>query len=119
LPIGLINALIQVIQKIMEIIRGKEFTGSTAWTGKDIANMNGIKTKIRWTDQPYKWHTNNGEEVFVVLDGTVEMFYKEDKLEKSVLLNTGDIFFASVGTEHFASPKGEVRLLIVEDENSA
>ena len=103
----------------MKVIRGKEFTTSSAWTGEDIANMGGIKTKIRWTDQPYKWHTNYGEEVFVVLDGTVEMFYKEENVEKSVLLNTGDIFFASIGTEHFASPQGEVRLLIVEDEKSA
>lgn len=103
----------------MEIIRGKEFTASSAWTGRDIANMNGIKTKLRWTDQPYKWHTNDGEEVFVVLDGIVEMFYKEEGVEKSALLNAGDVFFASVGTEHFAHPKGEVRLLIVEDEISA
>jgi len=102
----------------MEIIRGKEFIASSAWSGRDIANMNGIKTKIRWTDQPYKWHTNDGEEVFVVLDGVVEMFYKENDEEKSVLLNTGDVFFVSVGTEHFASPKGEARLLIVEHENS-
>jgi len=103
----------------MEVIRGKEFTASSAWTGRDIANMNGIKTKLRWTDQPYKWHTNDGEEVFVVLDGIVEMFYKEENIEKSVLLNAGDIFFASVGTEHFAHPRGEARLLVVEDENSA
>ncbi|MFT7388049.1 MAG: mannose-6-phosphate isomerase-like protein (cupin superfamily) [Candidatus Endobugula sp.] len=102
----------------MEIIRLKEFTASSAWTGRDIANMNGIKTKLRWTDQPYKWHTNNGEEVFVVLEGLVEMFYKEANVEKSVWLNAGDIFFASVGTEHFAHPKGEAKLLIVEDENS-
>ncbi len=102
----------------MEVIRGKEFKANAAWGGRDIANMNGIKTKLRWTDQPYKWHTNDGEEVFVVLDGTVEMFYKESGVEKSVILNTGDIFFASIGTEHFAQPKGEVRLLIVEDEKS-
>jgi len=52
------------------------------------------------------------------LDGVVEMFFKEDKIEKSVLLNAGDIFFASVGTEHVAHPRGEVRLLIIEDEKS-
>lgn len=102
----------------MEIIRGKNFTATTAWAGRDIANMKGITTKLRWTNKPYKWHTNVGEEVFVVLDGVVEMFYKEDKIEKSVLLNAGDIFFASVGTEHVAHPRGEARLLIIEDENS-
>ena len=102
----------------MEIIRLKEFTASSAWTGRDIANMNGIKTKLRWTDQPYKWHTNNGEEVFVVLDGKVEMFYKEDGEEQSVMLEVGDIFYASIGTEHVAHPIGEARVLVIESEGS-
>lgn len=50
----------------MEIIRGKEFKSERAWGAKDIANMNGITTRLHWTDQPYKWHVNDGEEVFVV-----------------------------------------------------
>jgi len=29
--------------------------------------------RLHWTDQPYKWHINDGEEVFVVLDGAVDM----------------------------------------------
>ena len=80
--------------------------------------MNGVTTRLHWTKEPYKWHVNDGEEVFVVLDGTVEMFFKEDGLEKSALLNTGDIFFASVGTEHVAHPVGEARILVVEKEGS-
>lgn len=89
-----------------------------AWGAKDIANMNGITTRLHWTDKPYKWHTNDGEEVFVVLDGTVEMFYKENGSEKSTLLNVGDIFYASVGTEHVAHPVGVARVLVVESEGS-
>lgn len=38
--------------------------------------------------------------------------------EKSVLLETGDIFFASIGTEHVAHPQGEARILVVESEGS-
>lgn len=53
----------------MKIIRGKDFTGSRAWEALDIANMDGITTRLHWTDQPYRWHVNDGEEVFVVLDG--------------------------------------------------
>ena len=102
----------------MEIIRAKQFKADRSWGAKDIANMNGVTTRLHWTKEPYKWHVNDGEEVFFVLDGTVEMFFKEDGLEKSALLNTGDIFFASVGTEHVAHPVGEARILVVEKEGS-
>jgi mannose-6-phosphate isomerase-like protein (cupin superfamily) len=102
----------------MKVVRSKEFKAERAWGAKDIANMNGITTRLHWTDQSYKWHVNDGEEVFVVLDGQVEMLYRLNGEEKSVLLNVGDIFFASVGTEHVAHPRGEVRVLVVESEGS-
>ncbi|MDA7746458.1 cupin [Psychromonas sp.] len=102
----------------MEIIRSKTFKSERAWDAKDIANMNGITTRLHWTDQPYKWHINNGEEVFAVLDGSVEMLFKENGIEQSVLLETGDIFYASIGTEHVAHPCGEARILVVESEGS-
>lgn len=102
----------------MEIIRSKTFTAQRAWGAKDIANMNGITTRLHWTDQPYKWHVNDGEEVFVVLDVEVDMFYKENGVEQSALLQTGDIFYASIGTEHIAHPRGEARILVIESEGS-
>ncbi|WP_119393957.1 cupin domain-containing protein [Salinibius halmophilus] len=102
----------------MKIIKGKSFTAERAWGALDIANMNGITTRLHWTNQPYKWHVNDGEEVFVVLDGVVNMLYREAGEEKSVLLNVGDIFYASVGTEHVAHPQGEARVLVVETQGS-
>ncbi|ENF8748483.1 cupin domain-containing protein, partial [Vibrio fluvialis] len=98
----------------MEIIRSREFKASRAWGARDIANMNGITTRLHWTDQPYKWHINDGEEVFVVLDGVVEMLYRIDGHEKTTTLQAGDIFYASIGTEHVAHPQGEARVLVVE-----
>ncbi|PKI12600.1 cupin [Colwellia sp. 12G3] len=102
----------------MEITRSKEFTATRAWGAKDIASMNGITTRLHWTDKPYQWHINDGEEVFVVLGGVVEMRYKENDLELTTRLNTGDIFYASVGTEHVAIPLGEARILVIESEGS-
>lgn len=102
----------------MEITRAKSFKAERAWGAKDIANINGITTRLHWTDQPYKWHINDGEEVFVVLDGQVTMFYKEEGVEQSVLLEVGDIFFASIGIEHVAHPVGEARILVIESEGS-
>lgn len=80
--------------------------------------MNGITTTIHWTDKPYKWHVNDGQEVFVVLDGEVEMHYKKSGVEHSTTLQVGDIFYASTGTEHVARPQGEARVLVVESEGS-
>ena len=102
----------------MEIIRARNFKSERAWGAKDIANMDGITTRLHWTDKPYKWHVNEGQEVFVVLDGSVEMFYKESGVERSTMLDVGDIFYASVGTEHVAHPKGEARVLVIESEGS-
>lgn len=102
----------------MDITRSRNFTADSAWGAKDIANMDGITTRLHWTDKPYKWHINDGEEVFVVLDGRVEMFYREKGIEKSVTLEVGDIFYASIGTEHVAHPIGEARILVIEKEGS-
>ena len=49
---------------------------------------------------------------------TVEMFFKENRVEQSAMLETGDIFYASIGTEHVAHPRGEARILVVESEGS-
>ena len=102
----------------MNIIRSKDFTASRAWGALDIASMNGITTRLHWTDQPYKWHINDGEEVFVVLDGMVDMHYREGGVEQVSRLEVGDIFYAGIGCEHVAHPVGEARILVVETAGS-
>lgn len=103
----------------MKIIRSKAFTAAKAWGALDIANMDGITTRLHWTDQPYEWHVNDGQEVFAVLDGRVEMRYRQDGREQSAVLEAGDIFYASIGAEHVARPIGEARILVIEKEGSA
>ncbi len=102
----------------MKFINPKDFTGSRPWDALEIANMDGITTKLHWTDAPYKWHINDGEEIFVVLDGAVEMHYKSGGKEFMEKLVTGEIFYASIGTEHVAHPIGETRVLVIEKEGS-
>lgn len=102
----------------MNIIKSKDFSPNNAWDALDIASMNGITTRLHWTDKPYKWHTNDGQEVFVVLDGEVEMRYRQEGKETSVIMQVGDICYASVGTEHVAHPIGAARVLVIETEGS-
>ena len=101
-----------------QIIRPREFTASRSWGAMDIAKIDGVSIKLHWTKKPYQWHTNDGDEVFVVVDGSVEMLFKKEGKEHSVELKTGDIFHVSEGIKHMAIPKGEARILVIERENS-
>lgn len=102
----------------MAIVRSREFTGTRAWDALPLAVMNGITVRLHWTDQPYPFHVNDGQEVFVVLEGTVDMRQLRDGAESVTVLEPGDIFVATIGTEHSASPRGEARILVVESEGS-
>ena len=102
----------------MKVYRAKEFTGGRAWAALPVAAFGGVTVRLHWTDAPYRWHVNDGEEVFAVLDGAVEMRYREDGAEKSVLLAAGDVFHAGAGDEHVAHPRGEARILVIEKEGS-
>lgn len=103
---------------MLKIIRSREFKSDRPWGALDIANMHGVTTRLHWTDAPYRWHVNDGEEVFAVLDGTIDMHYREGGVEKVVALNAGDVFFAGIGCEHVAHPRGAARILVVEKEGS-
>ena len=102
----------------MKVFRSKSFTADRAWGAIDVAEMRGLTMRLHWTNKPYRWHANEGDEVFAVLDGKVEMFYRDGDEEKSVMLETGDVFFAEAGCEHVAHPQGEARILVVENEGS-
>ena len=99
-------------------VRSAGFRAPTPWGATDIARMNGITTRLHWTDQPYHWHVNDGDEVFAVLHGQVDMFYRDGTTEHCTRLGPGDVFHAPAGTEHVAHPLGEARILVVEMEGS-
>ncbi len=96
-----------------------DFTATRAWGALDIARFSGFATvRLHWTDTPYRWHVNDGQEVFVVLDGAVEMHVREAGVERVVLLRAGEIFHAGDGDEHMACPRRAARILVIEREGS-
>ena len=103
---------------MMKTIRSKEFTADRAWGNLPIANLDGITVKLHWTDQPYHWHVNDGQEVFAVMNGVVDMYFKSKGEEEVTVLYAGDIFYADEGTEHVAHPRGAARVLVIEKEGS-
>jgi mannose-6-phosphate isomerase-like protein (cupin superfamily) len=105
----------------MKIVRSKEFTAGRAWGAELIAAIPDATVRLHWTDQPYHWHINDGEEVFAVMDGVVDMHYREradepgeDRGEQIVTLHAGDLFFAANGDAHCAHPRGQARILVIE-----
>ena len=96
----------------------KTFRAAKAWGARDIAEIEGASVRLHWTDKPYVWHVNDGKEVFVVLDGAVDMHYSTDDTEKVQRLEAGDIMAAEAGDEHVAHPVGEARILVVEKKGS-
>jgi mannose-6-phosphate isomerase-like protein (cupin superfamily) len=102
----------------MKVIRAPDFKADLPWDAFRIACMAGISLRLHWTDRPYQWHVNDGEEVLAVLDGIVDMHYRDNNTDDVVTLAAGDIFFASIGTDHAAHPRGEARILVIEKSGS-
>ncbi len=102
----------------MRKITPRDFTGSAAWDALDIERIEDATIRLHWTDAPYKWHVNDGPEVFVVLDGAVNMHVRENGEERVHRLMPGDIFHAENGDEHVAHPDGPARILVIEKAGS-
>ena len=102
----------------MRLINPLDFTGEKAWDALDIERIDDATIRLHWTDKPYIWHINDGPEVFVVLDGQVDMHIREAGEEKIIPLKSGDIFHAEEGDEHVAHPNGPARILVIERAGS-
>ena len=104
----------------MELFQGSRFTAERAWGGPNVARIGTAQVKLRWTDQPYRWHVNNGREVFAVLDGIVDMHVRREGGDVEIVtLAAGDILSIALGEEHVAHPRGVARILVIEEEDPA
>ena len=102
----------------MRFIDAEDFTADRAWGALDITEIDPATVRLHWADEPYRWHVNDGPEVFVVLDGVVEMHYREAGTEHVERLTPGRICYAEPGDEHVAHPVGAARILVIERKGS-
>jgi mannose-6-phosphate isomerase-like protein (cupin superfamily) len=102
----------------MRFLDAAGFTADRPWGALDIAEIDQATVRLHWTDEPYVWHVNDGPEVFVVLDGAVDMHYRDEGAERVEHLVPGRICHADVGDEHVAHPNPEARILVVERKGS-
>ena len=104
----------------MQKFEASRFSAEAAWSGPTIATIPDAQVKLRWIDRPYEWHANTAEEVFVVLDGVVDMHVRGFAAGACVVeMRTGDILHIAPGDEHVAHPRGEARVLVIESADEA
>lgn len=102
----------------MRFVDASTFTAERAWGALDLAEIDDATVRLHWTDQPYVWHVNDGPEVFVVLDGAVDMHYRDQGADAVRRLTPGRICYAEAGDEHVAHPAPEARVLVIERRGS-
>lgn len=100
-------------------IDASTFRSDKAWTGPTLANIDRAVVKLRWTDKPFRFHANDGDEVFAVMSGTVDMHVRASGTSEVevVRLEAGDILHLAEGEEHSAHPVGAACVLIVEERH--
>ncbi|MGI8715937.1 MAG: cupin [Solirubrobacteraceae bacterium] len=102
----------------MRFFDASSFTAQRAWGAVEVAEIDRATVRLHWTDQPYRWHVNDGPEVFVVLDGAVDMHYRQDGQERVQRLTPGRVCHAETGDQHVAHPAPEARILVIERKDS-
>ena len=102
----------------MKLYRRDAFRAERAWGSELLMDMGAHAVRLHWTDEPYRWHVNRGDEVFVVLDGEVEMHSGPVGAERIDRLHAGDSVVFKGGERHKAIPRGEARVLVIESHDS-
>lgn len=92
--------------------------GPTDWSGPTFSGFGNAAVKLRWINTPFRWHRNSGRELFLVLDGKVDMHVRSGTADEAEILRLepGQMIVIDEGEEHVADPRAEARILVVEEE---
>lgn len=102
----------------MRFLDASDWTAEKPWGAVDLLDLADATVRLHWTDEPYVWHVNDGPELFVVLDGVVDMHYRAGGSELVERLTPGRICVVEPGDEHVAHPAPQARVLVVERRGS-
>lgn len=103
----------------MEFIETRAFLPERAWGSLLLIDLGAYAARLHWTDAPYRWHANLGDELFVVLDGRVRMHWRDaQSREHQRTLAAGDAVRIGEGEAHYAEPLPQARVLVIERKDS-
>ena len=102
----------------MKLVDAKTFVADRAWGSVEVLDLGENAAKLHWTDTAFRWHVNHGDELFVVLDGEVEMLHGDEAAPTVTVLRAGQIASFRDSEGHAARPLGAARILVVERRDS-
>ncbi|KAL1412266.1 hypothetical protein Q8F55_000009 [Vanrija albida] len=87
---------------------------TTPWDPRLAASFNGQDIKVVRLQGDFIWHTHpDTDEVFFVLEGSMQMGVRVDGVESALTLNKGDLYVVPLGQEH--RPFGaDARVVLIE-----
>ncbi len=85
------------------------------WSPRIVAELNGQHVKLVKFAGEFVWHQHECEdELFLVLEGSFVMEYREHGEQHSIELNPGEFLVVPRGTEHRPVAAAEVSVLLFE-----
>ncbi len=104
----------------MKIHHVAELHGPEDWSGPTLYGVGNAVAKLRWINSAFRWHRNVGAELFLVLEGEVDMHVRSGpEAEVHIAkLKAGSALLIEDGEEHVAYPRGPAKILVVEQEQA-
>ena len=102
----------------MKVFAAGSFVADRPWGSLLLGDFGDVTVRLHSSDAPYHWHANTGDEVFVVLDGAIDMHVRNGGTEQVHRLGAGEGMSFGPGDEHVAHPLGMARMLVVERKGS-
>lgn len=102
----------------MKMFHTDQLDDAADWRGFQFLGFEHATIKFRRIESSFDWHENEGQELFMVLDGELQMFVRESgNTDESVVpMAAGDIMLLEEGDSHVARPNGSVKVMFIENE---
>ncbi|TDO92608.1 cupin domain-containing protein [Enemella evansiae] len=85
------------------------------WSPRVLSRFNDVDVKVARLRGDYVWHSHpDTDELFLVLDGSLEIQLREDGAERSVRLGRHDVFVVPRGMEHCPRTADGASVLLME-----
>jgi mannose-6-phosphate isomerase-like protein (cupin superfamily) len=86
-------------------------TFSDRFSPRTVATYSSNDIMVAKLEGPFHWHKHDDtDDFFLVLKGTLDIELRD----RTVTLNSGDIFVVPKGVEHRPVARGEVHILLIE-----
>jgi mannose-6-phosphate isomerase-like protein (cupin superfamily) len=89
------------------------------WKPKIVGELNDFHVKLVKVDGDFVWHHHETEdELFLVVDGTIDMYYRDDGTERIERFGPGEFLIVPHGVEHKPAAAPGTKLLLLEPKTT-